>query len=156
MISTLELASRLDETGLVIIDASWFMPGGARDPAKEYAAGHIPGAVFFDIDATSDHTTGLPHMAAYCASKAGLNALLDALRVECQPLGIYCTTLCPGWIRTPMTAQVDYPMPHLMEVPDACRLMLEAIRARRPFYAFPPRMARCGSGGNPMEARERG
>jgi thiosulfate/3-mercaptopyruvate sulfurtransferase len=33
-----------------------------RDPKAEYAAGHIPGAVYFDIDAVADHTTTLPHM----------------------------------------------------------------------------------------------
>ena len=64
MISTHELATRLDEPGLVIIDASWFLPGVDRNPAAEYAERHIPGAVFFDIDATSDHSSGLPHMAA--------------------------------------------------------------------------------------------
>ena len=50
MISTHELATRLGEPGLVIIDASWFMPGSPRDPAKEYAERYIPGAVFFGID----------------------------------------------------------------------------------------------------------
>jgi NAD(P)-dependent dehydrogenase (short-subunit alcohol dehydrogenase family) len=85
---------------------------------------------------------GLPRMAGYCASKAGLNALLDALRVELKPLGIAVTTLCPGWIRTPMTAAVDAPMPGIMEVEDAARRMVEVIRQRRPFLAFPPRSAR--------------
>ena len=64
MISTHELARRLGEPALVIIDASWFLPGSDKDPAKDYAARHIPGAVFFDIDATSDAVSGLPHMAA--------------------------------------------------------------------------------------------
>lgn len=64
MISTHELATRLGEPGLVIIDASWFMPGSPRDPAKEYAERHIPGAVFFGIDETSDQTSTLPHMLA--------------------------------------------------------------------------------------------
>jgi NAD(P)-dependent dehydrogenase (short-subunit alcohol dehydrogenase family) len=85
---------------------------------------------------------GLPRMAGYCASKAGVNALLDALRVELRPLGIAVTTLCPGWIRTPMTAAVDVPMPGILEVEDAVRYMVEAIRRRRPFLAFPPRSAR--------------
>ena len=45
---------------------------------------------------------GLPRMGGYCASKAGLNALLDALRIELKPLGIAVSTLCPGWVRTDM------------------------------------------------------
>src|SRR5579885_97065 len=46
---------------------------------------------------------GLPKMAGYCASKAGVNNLLDGLRLELKPLGIAVTTICPGWIRTPLT-----------------------------------------------------
>ena len=38
------------------------MPGSGRDPLNEYLTGHIPGAVFFDLDATSDPMTHLPHM----------------------------------------------------------------------------------------------
>ena len=58
------LAANLDRDDLVIVDASWFMPGTPRDAAAEYAEGHIPGAVFFDIDQISDHATDLPHMLA--------------------------------------------------------------------------------------------
>jgi thiosulfate/3-mercaptopyruvate sulfurtransferase len=47
------------------IDASWYMPADKRDTKKEFEeAGHIPGAVFFDIDALSDHSTSLPHTLA--------------------------------------------------------------------------------------------
>jgi thiosulfate/3-mercaptopyruvate sulfurtransferase len=56
------LVEHLGEPGLVVIDGSWHMPAEGRDAKAEYAAGHIPGAVFFDIDAVSDHTTDLPHM----------------------------------------------------------------------------------------------
>lgn len=45
-----------------VLDASWYMPADKRDPKAEFEAAHIPGAVFFDIDALSDHGTGLPHM----------------------------------------------------------------------------------------------
>jgi NAD(P)-dependent dehydrogenase (short-subunit alcohol dehydrogenase family) len=79
---------------------------------------------------------GLPLMSAYCASKAGVNALFDALRVELRPFNITCTTICPAWIRTPMTAAVAGRV-HMMEVKDAVRHMVAAIRARRRFLAFP-------------------
>ena len=62
LVSTEWLASRLGAPGLRVVDGSWYLPGSGRDPAAEYAAGHIPGAVFFDLDATSDPTTPLPHM----------------------------------------------------------------------------------------------
>jgi NAD(P)-dependent dehydrogenase (short-subunit alcohol dehydrogenase family) len=81
---------------------------------------------------------GIPHMSAYCASKAGVSAMMDALRVELRPLGIAVTTLCPGWIRTPMTEQPDLPPGiRLMDLADAVSLMMTAIRLRRPYLAFP-------------------
>lgn len=60
LVSTDWLAANMDKVR--VVDASWYMPGEKREPAKEFEAGHIPGAVFFDIDAISDHATGLPHM----------------------------------------------------------------------------------------------
>jgi short-subunit dehydrogenase len=81
---------------------------------------------------------GLPLMAGYCASKAGVNALLDAIRVELRPLGIAVTTICPGWIRTPLTDTLDVPKEHMIEVEEAARRILAAMRARRRFVAFPP------------------
>jgi NAD(P)-dependent dehydrogenase (short-subunit alcohol dehydrogenase family) len=85
---------------------------------------------------------GLPRMAGYCASKAGVNALLDAIRVEVQPFGVAVTTVCPGWVKTPLTANLELPMPGILEVEDAARRIVDAIRRRRPFFAFPRRSAR--------------
>jgi thiosulfate/3-mercaptopyruvate sulfurtransferase len=62
LVSTEWLMSRLGSPGLRVVDGSWYLPGSGRDPAAEYAAGHIPGAVFLDLDATSDRATPLPHM----------------------------------------------------------------------------------------------
>ena len=62
LVSTAWLASRLGSPGLRVVDGSWYLPGSGRHPAAEYAAGHIPGAVFFDLDAISDQATPLPHM----------------------------------------------------------------------------------------------
>jgi NAD(P)-dependent dehydrogenase (short-subunit alcohol dehydrogenase family) len=80
---------------------------------------------------------GLPRMAGYCASKAGVNALLDSLRVELRPHGIAVTTVCPGWIRTPLTANIPIPARRMMEVGAAARHIARAIRRRVPFLAFP-------------------
>lgn len=60
LVSTEWLEQHLNEVR--VVDASWYMPDENRQPAKEFEAGHIPGAVFFDIDAIADHTTNLPHM----------------------------------------------------------------------------------------------
>src|ERR1700704_6230967 len=62
LISTETLAARLADPNLRIADASWYLPQAGRNPRAEYEAAHIPGAVFFDIDAISDHETDLPHM----------------------------------------------------------------------------------------------
>ena len=61
-VSTDWLAARLDAPDVVIVDASWFLPTANRKPHEEYLAGHIPGAVFFDIDAIADKSSDLPHM----------------------------------------------------------------------------------------------
>ncbi|MCV9960432.1 3-mercaptopyruvate sulfurtransferase [Pararhizobium sp. BT-229] len=55
------LAQRLNDPGAKILDASWYLPAQNRDPKAEYAAAHIPGAVFYDQDAIADLTSGLPH-----------------------------------------------------------------------------------------------
>ena len=84
---------------------------------------------------------GLPMMAGYCASKAGVSALFDSLRVELTPLGIAVTTICPGWIRTPLTSNIAVPQPYMMEVDYAVGRMVKALRRRKPFIAFPPAAA---------------
>jgi len=45
-----------------VVDASWYLPAQERDPKAEYREGHIPGAVYFDIDAIADTSSDLPHM----------------------------------------------------------------------------------------------
>lgn len=62
LVSTDWLAARLGRPGLAVVDGSWYLPASGRDPAAEYRAGHIPGAVFFDLDGVSDHRSPLPHM----------------------------------------------------------------------------------------------
>jgi len=63
LVSTEWLAAHLGAPDLRVMDASWHMPDAGRDARAEYAAEHIPGARFFDIDAISDDQSDLPHMA---------------------------------------------------------------------------------------------
>jgi thiosulfate/3-mercaptopyruvate sulfurtransferase len=70
LVSTAWLAERLGRPALRVLDASWHLPTQARDAAAEYAAGHIPGALFFDLDKVSDRATSLPHMLPAAGSFA--------------------------------------------------------------------------------------
>jgi thiosulfate/3-mercaptopyruvate sulfurtransferase len=56
------LAEHLHDPELIVVDGSWYLPAMNRDPAAEYRAGHIPGAVRIDIDAVRDTGSDLPHM----------------------------------------------------------------------------------------------
>ncbi|HEV2627225.1 MAG TPA: 3-mercaptopyruvate sulfurtransferase [Pseudolabrys sp.] len=60
--STEWLAGELGKDNVVVVDGSFYLPAMKRDAKAEYLSGHIPGAVFFDIDAIADHSTDLPHM----------------------------------------------------------------------------------------------
>jgi thiosulfate/3-mercaptopyruvate sulfurtransferase len=62
LVSTDWLADHLRDRNIIPVDGSYFLPTQQRDARAEYRSGHIPGAVFFDIEAISDHSTDLPHM----------------------------------------------------------------------------------------------
>ena len=62
LVSTAWLAERLGDPDILIVDGSWWMPAEARSGEAEFLQRHIPGAVFFDIDAIADKTVDLPHM----------------------------------------------------------------------------------------------
>lgn len=61
-VSTSWLQEHLNDPNLVVVDGSWYLPNQDRDPQAEYLAGHIPGAVRFDIDTVKDTSSALPHM----------------------------------------------------------------------------------------------
>jgi thiosulfate/3-mercaptopyruvate sulfurtransferase len=62
LVTTDWLAAHLGAPDLVVVDASYYIPAVKRDAAAEYLAGHIAGAVRFDIEAIADHASPLPHM----------------------------------------------------------------------------------------------
>lgn len=79
MVSAGWLSGRANDQNIKIVDGSWYLPQQKRDAAAEYAAGHIPGAVFFDLDAISDQSTDLPHMMP---DNAGFASAVTALGIS--------------------------------------------------------------------------
>jgi thiosulfate/3-mercaptopyruvate sulfurtransferase len=80
LLSTDWLAQRLGAPDVVVVDGSSYLVTMQRDAAAEYLAGHIPGAVRFDIDAIADHSNPLPHMlpdAAQFARDVGALGIAD-------------------------------------------------------------------------------
>jgi short-subunit dehydrogenase len=84
---------------------------------------------------------GMPHSGAYSASKAAVSTFFESLRVDLRKRGIAVTTIHPGFIRTPMTANRKKKLPFLVEADDAARRMLRAIERRARTYAFPWQLA---------------
>ena len=80
---------------------------------------------------------GMPGESAYCASKAAVNYYLEGLRIHLRDKGIAVTTLCPGFVRTPMTAVNEFHMPWLLDADEAARRMVRALHRRRKVYNFP-------------------
>src|SRR5689334_13556477 len=62
LVSTEWLAEHIGDPDLVVVDSSWFMPASGRKGRDEFAAAHIPGARFLDIDELSDQSNPAPHM----------------------------------------------------------------------------------------------
>ena len=84
---------------------------------------------------------GLPKSAAYCASKAGMTALFESVRLDVQERGVAVTIIQPGFIKTPLTSGRKNKLPFLMELEDAMPLFLGAIEKRKKFAAFPWQLA---------------
>ncbi len=84
---------------------------------------------------------GLPGHGAYCASKSGVVAYCESLRVECRASGVSVVTLLPGYIATPLTSQNPYSMPFLMPVDAFADRAFRAIQARDSYRVIPWQMA---------------
>lgn len=84
---------------------------------------------------------GLPGGGAYSASKSAAITYLESLRVELHGSGVAVVTICPGYIRTPMTAANRYRMPFIMDADEAARRFARAIAGKRRFAVIPWQMA---------------
>jgi short-subunit dehydrogenase len=80
---------------------------------------------------------GLPGESAYCASKAAVNIYMEGLRIQLRRYNIAVTTICPGFVKTPMTEPFEFKMPFVMEADAAARRIVRALSRRRKVYSFP-------------------
>jgi len=108
------------------------------DPMRQAGQGRLAGI------ASVAGLRGLPGASAYSASKAAAISYLESLRVEMVKSGVSVTTICPGYIRTPMTDVNTYPMPFMMEADDAAAKMARAIDQKRRYVILPWQMALVG------------
>ncbi|WP_375599900.1 3-mercaptopyruvate sulfurtransferase [Devosia sp. Naph2] len=87
------LAQHLKDPEVVVVDASWHLPNAARNAQAEYLAGHIPGAVFFDIDGIADTDSALPHMlpspADFARAVGALGISQDMTIVVYDEVGLF-------------------------------------------------------------------
>lgn len=95
---------------------------------------------------------GLPRSAAYSASKSGVNAYLESVRLDVQNKGVAVTIIQPGFIKTPLTAGRASQMPFLMELEDAIPLIIKAIEKKKKFTSFPWQLSSIVRAGRLMPA----
>ncbi len=82
----------------------------------------------------------LPGRVAYSASKGAVIAFMDGLRMELHGTGVHAMTICPGFVKTPMTDVLDHKMPFLVDVDEAVALMTRSIERHDDTYTFPWQM----------------
>jgi short-subunit dehydrogenase len=85
---------------------------------------------------------GLPGESAYCASKAAINVYMEGLRIALRGKGVVVTTVCPGFVQTPMTPMDAAAAPFIMCAEEAAGRIARLIARRRSgVHRFPRRMA---------------
>lgn len=84
---------------------------------------------------------GLPTAAPYSASKAAVQAFLEAVRVELAPYGVGVTIVNPGFVATAMTEKNRFRMPFLMRADDAAVVIADGIESGRRVVEFPRPMS---------------
>lgn len=80
---------------------------------------------------------GLPTSSVYSATKAAMQAFLEANRVELAPYGIAVTTINPGFVTTAMTEKNRFKMPFLMSAERAARIIADGLEHRKRVIEFP-------------------
>lgn len=102
LVSTDWLADHLSAENLVVVDASFFVPGGTAPAKEQYAEGHIPGALYFDInevadpEAAQDHT--VPSAAVFNTKVGALGICNDTTVIVYDAAGGACAAARVWWM----------------------------------------------------------
>ncbi len=83
---------------------------------------------------------GLPNFGAYCASKACVSALTEAIRVDLQRTNINVTTIHPGFVVSELTDQNGFDMPFLLQTPRAAHIIANGLERGKAEINFPWQM----------------
>jgi short-subunit dehydrogenase len=86
---------------------------------------------------------GLPRESGYCATKAAVNTYLEGLRLQLRSRHITVTTICPGFVLTPMVEHNQFRMPWLLQPDEAAWRIAKALKRKYKVYNFPWQMALC-------------
>lgn len=79
----------------------------------------------------------IPKRGTYSASKAAVNVLCGAWRLELEPYNISVSTICPGFIKTPLTASANFKMPMLMDVHESSKRIIKGLAKKKAIIAYP-------------------
>jgi short-subunit dehydrogenase len=80
---------------------------------------------------------GLPGVSAYSATKAAVQKYCESLHLDLRKFNINVTTICPGFVETPLTSTNRHSMPFIMKASKAAALISKAIERKKMVYAFP-------------------
>ena len=154
------LDAELEGTHMVIANAGYGVP----EPPKRFAPGVA--AKMYDVnlfgmlhlidwalprflEAGSGHIAGvasvasflgIPNNPSYCGSKAAMRVHLQSLRTTLKPHGIAVTTICPGFVKSELTAKAKFPMPFIWDTDRAAVYIARALEKRRGEVVFPWQM----------------
>ena len=149
--------ARMGSIDLAVLNAGSHLPGsGLRFDAQQYVdifelnflgvvygleavlpgmlargRGHIAG-----IASLAGHRA-LPAAGAYGASKAALHHMLEAIRFDLEPRGVFVTVVNPGFVKTPLTDRNQFPMPFLMTVDRAAAAIVRGLERDKREIHFP-------------------
>ncbi|WP_291511416.1 SDR family oxidoreductase [Acidithiobacillus sp.] len=102
----------------------------------EAGAGHIA------LTSSVAGLRGLPKSLYYGPSKAALTHFAEILRLDLEPRGLRVQVIHPGFVATPLTAQNDFAMPHLLQPEAAAQLLLRGLEGRSFEIHFPKAFTR--------------